>query len=314
MKAGHGGGLGALRFGGAGGVSDDDFTYGVSTVSGGGGGVFQHRHEAVPLASTTNNNDDEWGWEDGNSGGEIELGNATDGGDFTNDIDEDDLQKALDLSLSDNVGRTILNRSSSNTSSKKGSGNSINIGVGNSASRQRKGSSGSNSSSSRQHRQPQRTTPKMKNSWDDVSGWDVDSPNTTLPKPPRPTATAVPTSVTNEVEAMLAANNAAGTTAITSLGTKTKRPVAPVKKKEEAEDIFAAMGLSSMSGSGRVPGLPPAAVRPVVSLAKGASVPLSSAWKSSNRTAQIALKDDGNEGDSVGGSDWDDDLDDLLDD
>ena len=32
--------------GGGGGVSDDDFTYGVSTVGGGKGGVFQHRHEA----------------------------------------------------------------------------------------------------------------------------------------------------------------------------------------------------------------------------------------------------------------------------
>ena len=41
MKAGHGGGLGALMFGGGSGVLDDDFTYGVWIVSGGGGGVFQ---------------------------------------------------------------------------------------------------------------------------------------------------------------------------------------------------------------------------------------------------------------------------------
>ena len=41
MKVGHGGGLGALMFGGGSGVSDDDFTHEVWTISVGVGGVFQ---------------------------------------------------------------------------------------------------------------------------------------------------------------------------------------------------------------------------------------------------------------------------------
>ena len=43
MKAGHGSGLGALRFGGGSGVLDADSTYRFWTVSGGGDRVFQWR-------------------------------------------------------------------------------------------------------------------------------------------------------------------------------------------------------------------------------------------------------------------------------
>jgi len=316
-----------MRFGGGSGggsgVSDDDFTYGVSTVGGGKGGVFQHRHEAVPLAATVNNNDDEWGWEDGNAQGEIELGNTTTTMKETDGTD--DLQSALALSLSDNVGRTIKRSSSSSSSKDGGSGG----GGRKSLPMSRRGGSGNGTGSTRQHRKQQLTnssrlsTPTSGNksggadSWDEDSGWGDDSSPTTAPIHKNksvaiPLSSSSPASpIMNEIEAMLA-EQAAGKTMITSLGKTPKKTTSTVKvrSRNNEEDIFASMGLSSIgrsSAGGSGSRFPAAAVSPAVSN----PVLSSSTWRNSTpAAAQVTAGED----DDTNGSDWDDDLDDLLDD
>jgi len=325
--------FGGMRFGGSGGVSDDDFTYGVSTVGGGGkggGGVFQNRHEAVPLAATVNNNDDEWGWEDGNAQGEIELGNTTTTMKETDAAD--DLQTTLALSLSDNVGRAIKRSSSSSSSKSKDGGNGSGGGGRKSLpmSRRGGGGSGSGTGSNRLHRKQQMKnssrlcTPTAGNksnvggatdSWGDDSEWGDDSLPTPSPIIKKSVSSPLSSSkpgappIMNEIEAMLA-EQSAGKNMITSLGKK--KTATPAKssnrRAKEEEDIFASMGLSSM---GRSSGSQfPAAVASSVS---SNPVMSTSTWRNPT-PATLHTAGVGDEDDDANGSDWDDDLDDLLDD